>query len=87
VENGPIFEWSPGEIIADPEDDIDMMTIEMKGVNFDEEEDDFSDARYNDGIIHDDDENGRSIRMRMMWIIAKMTINVTKTGLLRKYHR
>jgi len=61
MENGPIFECTPGEIIADPEDDIKMMTIEMEGVNYDDEEDDFIDARYIDGIIHDDDENGRGI--------------------------
>jgi len=33
MEIGSIFEWIAGEIIADPEDDIDMMIIEMEGVN------------------------------------------------------
>ena len=59
MENGPIFEWTPGEIIADPDDDIDMMAIEMEGVHYRDEEDDHNDIMNEDD--DDDDERGRGI--------------------------
>ena len=57
MENGPIFEWTPGEIIADPEDDIDMMAIEIEGVNIGDEEDDHNDEMYGEEEDDDDDED------------------------------
>ena len=57
MENGPIFEWTPGEIIADPDDDIDMMAIEIEGVNIGDEEDDHNDEMYGEEEDDDDDED------------------------------
>jgi len=52
-ENGPTFDWTPGEIIVDPEDDIDVMIIDMEGVNYVDEESDHS------GIMHEGDGDER----------------------------
>ena len=61
MENDPILEWTPGEIIADPDDDIDMMAIEMEDVNYGDEEDDHNDIMYEEQEDDDDDERGRGI--------------------------
>ena len=43
MDNGPIFEWNPGELIVDANDDADAMHEEMEEVEYPDDDDDDQD--------------------------------------------